>query len=330
MAYENNGIERSLKVEVTKKVGGNVALGYPKTYDGQGAFPGYAALTDTEFRRLSDAEFTTRYNDFVAYVQGVEAGSDFSEDIVGDGASRANPGKCLAVATTTTTAAPTVYSFTVRTAKFPVDACTGTVRSVYSDKAVPQVGDILYKDYNLTQPYDIVDNAAMLFIEPTIYGSKTILVTINPVETQMGEILDILNGYDCNPQAEISTTTLAPNAQIQVIDNNTPSVIIEGQAAIDITEPTAEGYSQLMFTVNNIGTTPLTLNASIDNEDDFTLVVDPSGVIQPGLSLTGLIRYGTIFTPGPTDSEAVCVITLDNDSVNNNQFTFSVKYDDVN
>lgn len=108
MAYINNGISRSLKVAITKKIGGVTVLGYPKTYDGQGAFPGYLALTDTQFAQLSDADFTTRYNDFVNYVEFVEAGVDFATDIVGDGATKTDP-TCLETTTSTTTEC--VYTF---------------------------------------------------------------------------------------------------------------------------------------------------------------------------------------------------------------------------
>ena len=125
MAYVNNGTERSLKVKVYKKVGGNYAQGYPKTYDGQEAFPGYSALTDTQFRQLSDTDFTTRYNDFVSYVESIEGGVDFDTDIVGDGATRENAA-CLATttttiaATTTTTAAETTTTTEAPVTVIPV------------------------------------------------------------------------------------------------------------------------------------------------------------------------------------------------------------------
>lgn len=334
MAYVNNGTERSLKINVYKKVGGNYVQGYPKVYDGQESWgnPTYPTLTDSEFRQLSDVDFTARYSAFQAYVATLEPGINFSTDIVGDGATRVNTGVCLPVSTTTTTAAVTVYSFTVRYALFPTDACTGTIASVYSDKAVPQVGDFLYKDYNLTQPWDVDNAGSMLFISPTIYGAKTILVAIvDTSEYELGEIIDILNGYDCGAVVDITTTTIAPNPEIQVIDNNTPSVIIEGQEPIDITTA-REGHFQLMFTINNIGTTELTIsNASLDNTDEFTLVVDPSlgGAIQPGMSRTGLVRYGSFFSVGAANNIARCLITIESDAVNDSNFSFSIKYDDV-
>lgn len=105
--YANNGTSRSLKVTVTKTLGGIVVQGYPKTYDGQQSWgnPTYPTLTDIEARRLSDSEFSTRYNAFVAYVQSVEPGSNFATDIVGAGPTKVDS-SCLATTTTTTTAAP--------------------------------------------------------------------------------------------------------------------------------------------------------------------------------------------------------------------------------
>lgn len=104
MAYVNNGISRSLKVQVSKSLGGSVVQGYPKTYDGQKSWgnPTYPTLTDLEARRLSDADFNARYNAFVEYVQSLEPTLDFSQDIVGDGAIKTDP-SCLPVTTTTTT-----------------------------------------------------------------------------------------------------------------------------------------------------------------------------------------------------------------------------------
>ena len=119
MAWVNNGTSRSLKFTVNKSVGGNQVQGYPKTYDGQQAFPGYATLTDTEARQLSDAEFTTRYNALVAYVESLEAGLDVATDTVGDGATKSDP-SC--VITTTTTEAPVETTTTTQGApKLRVD-----------------------------------------------------------------------------------------------------------------------------------------------------------------------------------------------------------------
>jgi hypothetical protein len=118
MAYVNNGTSRSLRVSVNKVVGGNQVQGYPKVYDGQDAFPGYAALTDEEMRQLSDVDFDTRYAAFVVYVESIEGGLDFDTDISGSGATKADP-DCLPV-TTTTTLVPAIpkYPLQVDIARF--------------------------------------------------------------------------------------------------------------------------------------------------------------------------------------------------------------------
>ena len=104
--YVNNGTSRSLRVAIDQRLGGISVQGYPKIYDGQQSWgnPTYPTLTDLEARQLSDSEFGLRYNAFVEYVQSVEAGSDFSEDIVGDGPTKVDP-TCLPTTTTTTTLA---------------------------------------------------------------------------------------------------------------------------------------------------------------------------------------------------------------------------------
>lgn len=111
MAYVNNGIERSLRLTVTKKVGGNVVQGYPKTYDGQISWGdvGYPTLTDTQLVQLSDSDFANRYNAFIAYVESIEGGLDVDQDLVGDGAIRdgAYCTSTTTLSTTTTTQATT-------------------------------------------------------------------------------------------------------------------------------------------------------------------------------------------------------------------------------
>lgn len=222
MGYVNNGTERSLKIEVNKKVGGNQVQGYPKTYDGQEAFPGYSALTDLQARQLSDADFTTRYDDFVSYVESIEGGLDFDTDIVGDGATRANA-ECLSVTTTTTsttTVAP-VYAFSIRYGNYSVDACNGSTSVVYSNKSKPGIGDFLYKNAGLTQPWDVVGGSSILFVSPKIYADQVVSVAVvNSGAYDPGEIIS-LTGFYCDDVVTpvVTTTTteaLAPALRVDM------------------------------------------------------------------------------------------------------------------
>lgn len=206
MAYVNNGTERSLKVKVYKSVGGNYAQGYPKTYDGQLAFPGYSTLTDTEVRQLNDVDFATRLAAFESYVESVESGVDFDTDIVGYGATRENAA-CLEI--TTTTLAP-VYAFSIRYGYLPVDACNGTAAIVYSNKSNPGVGDFLYKDPALSIPWNTVAGSSVLFMSPKVHGDEVVGVAIvDTTEYDPGEIM-LLTGFSCS--GVITPTTYYYNA----------------------------------------------------------------------------------------------------------------------
>lgn len=203
MAYVNNGDERSLKISVYKKVGGNYIQGYPKVYNGQASWGNatYPTLTDTEVRQLSSLEFNARYNAFIAYVGALEPGINFNEDILGDGAIRTNMEHCLP--STTTTATP-FWEFTVQYGTVPYSACTGSETKAYAGVQFPKVGDILYEDKALTIPW--TKGSHVLFTNPAIYGTFTVLIdVVDFVDTSLGEILNTAI-EDCN----ITTTTAIP------------------------------------------------------------------------------------------------------------------------
>lgn len=111
MAYVFTGNERSLTFSLDKTVGGVRVLGYPIPYDGRLAFPGYAAITDEAARRLSTADFNSRLNAFLAYIESVESGFDSTTDFT-NSSTQVDTGTCpppptttAPVTTTTTTAA---------------------------------------------------------------------------------------------------------------------------------------------------------------------------------------------------------------------------------
>ena len=115
MAYVNTGDKRSLKLTLTKTVGGAIIIGYPKTYDGQLSWgnPSYPALTDTQFKQLTDSQYAARKSAFLSYVESVEAGFDSGTDITNvsivtdETACPPPPTTTTAAPTTTTTAVPT-------------------------------------------------------------------------------------------------------------------------------------------------------------------------------------------------------------------------------
>ena len=121
MAYVFTGTKRSLTFTVTKTIGGEVQVGYPKEYDGRLAFPGYAALSDSEAQKLTDIEFDTRLNAFYAYVQSVEPGWNPVTDMTNE-AEVTDEVACPPPPTTTTTT--TVATTTTTTA--PVTTTTTT------------------------------------------------------------------------------------------------------------------------------------------------------------------------------------------------------------
>jgi len=220
MAYINNGTNRSLYITVDKQVGGNQVQGYPVTYNGQNAFPGYLILTDEEVRQLSTGDFDTRYDAFEAYVESIEDGVEFDTDIVGDGATKYDPDVCLATTTTTYTTAAPVYGFSVKYGQYSVDVCSGTDSVVYSSTQTPVVGTILYKDLALTQPWDTTNGEHVLFVSPIIYGELAVEVSLTT-----GAIVQVTT-FDCGgvtePEPEPEPEPEYKNLNITISDVGTP------------------------------------------------------------------------------------------------------------
>jgi len=82
MALINNGYKRGSKVIVEKYVDGVMDSGYPKTYDALLSFSGYNAITSSQLASLSDSEYSTRMDAFESYVESVESGASFTDNIV--------------------------------------------------------------------------------------------------------------------------------------------------------------------------------------------------------------------------------------------------------
>ncbi len=104
MAFVYTGTKRSLPFTLTKTVGGVTQVGYPKSYDGRLAFPGYAAINDTEAAQLTESQYNTRLAAFKSYVESVEAGFDSDTDMT-NASTSTDLVNCTPPVTTTTTTA---------------------------------------------------------------------------------------------------------------------------------------------------------------------------------------------------------------------------------
>lgn len=318
MGYANTGFERSLTVSITKTAGGNVVQGYPKTYNGQNAFPGYLAITDTEMARLSDGDFTTRYNAFVAYVESIESGSDFDTDIVGDGATRFNPSVCLATTTTTTTEAPVVsYPFVVTYANTAAEACTKSSAIAYAEVATPTIGTVLYEDSNLTQAWDL--GTFVRFNSPVIAEFGTYVVAVSATATAAyakGEIM-LKTTTDC-AATTTSTTTTAPTAPQMAVDfwtadsssvyNPNISDASMNQMLENDTGLTTTTYSATV-SIRNTGSAALTVTNIYEAEDTENLFdLTTSGLpwtINPGFTNGFTIEFNGDLSATPGTYSAV-------------------------
>ena len=123
MANVYTGEKRSLTFAITKTRGGAVLQGYPKTYDGRLAFPGYSAISDSAAQKLTTSEYNTRYSAFVSYVQALEPGWDPNTDMTNN-PTFTDTVACPPPPTTTTTSAVAV---TTTTTTVPVTTTTTTV-----------------------------------------------------------------------------------------------------------------------------------------------------------------------------------------------------------
>ena len=121
MAYVFTGTKRSLSFSLTKTVGGATQVGYPKNYDGRLAFPGYAAINDTEAAQLTESQYNARLAAFQAYVESVEAGFDAATDMTNTSTS-VDLATCPPPVTTTTTTTAAVTTTTTA----PVTTTTTT------------------------------------------------------------------------------------------------------------------------------------------------------------------------------------------------------------
>lgn len=74
----NTGIQRSLTINVTKKISNVVQPGYPIVYSGRMSFSyggtNYPSITVSQLADMSDEDYNTRLAAFKLYVQNIEAG----------------------------------------------------------------------------------------------------------------------------------------------------------------------------------------------------------------------------------------------------------------
>lgn len=98
MSYIKTGLKRSLTASVSKEVNGSIVTGYPRVYNGQtnpvtiNLVPAavsalynqtlYPTITSDQLGQLSDADYAARLTAFKAYISSIEAGINFSTDII--------------------------------------------------------------------------------------------------------------------------------------------------------------------------------------------------------------------------------------------------------
>ena len=82
MALINNGYKRGSEIIDEKYSGETLEPGYPKTYDALLSFPGYSAVTSSQLATMSLSQYNARMNAFQEYIEGIEAGSNFINDLV--------------------------------------------------------------------------------------------------------------------------------------------------------------------------------------------------------------------------------------------------------
>ncbi len=114
MAFVFTGTKRSLAFKLVKSVGGVVLQGYTdggKPYDGRLAFPGYAAINDTEAMQLTDSQYNARLTAFLNYIESVETGFDSDNDFT-NSPTVTDTGTCPPGGTTTTTTRPVTTTTT--------------------------------------------------------------------------------------------------------------------------------------------------------------------------------------------------------------------------
>lgn len=105
MADRNTGRNRSLTLNITKKINGGVVSGYPHIYEGKNSFiwngVTYPSITSTQFRQLSFDNYLIRLEDFKQYVQSLESGLDVDGDLDPDAQPTIIDGTCSIYTCTT-------------------------------------------------------------------------------------------------------------------------------------------------------------------------------------------------------------------------------------
>lgn len=93
------GKQRSLTLQLTKTIGGQIQDGYPKTYQGRNMFLWgenyYESITANEMALLSLDDFNARLADFKSYVESLEVGLDVDSNLIaGNEAYKTNTTTC--------------------------------------------------------------------------------------------------------------------------------------------------------------------------------------------------------------------------------------------
>lgn len=90
MGKANTGMQRAAVLTVTKRIGSEVAVGYPRRYRVGDAFDNFSQLTDVELSSIAATDYLARLNAFKLRIERIEQG--VTVDI--DTAYRENNGEC--------------------------------------------------------------------------------------------------------------------------------------------------------------------------------------------------------------------------------------------
>jgi hypothetical protein len=94
--YINNGLERTLDITIVTYV--NSVETARTNYSGNNAFGSYPAITYNQLATMTDANFQTRLNAFIAYLEGINSGLYINPSISGSTGSnvaeRTSNGMC--------------------------------------------------------------------------------------------------------------------------------------------------------------------------------------------------------------------------------------------
>lgn len=111
------------------------------------------------------------------------------------------------------------HTFNIKYGSLPIDVENGQTATVYANSSRPGVGDFLYKDAALTQPWDV--EGFVWFTDTSLYGTEVVGVAIvDTPEYDVGEIM-LLTGYHVGSGYEPVGEEDEPDDVVEVFNGDT-------------------------------------------------------------------------------------------------------------